>query len=413
MNIDFLSFMKGYYEKQGIQFLLFSHLYDNLEQLDYGFRRQMFQDFNYNTIIDSLNEQLKPGVLYHVEDEFRLFFIIYQVPMQLREILPGAILFIGPVLFQPATISTFQTVMNENLISQEFESEVKEFLNRIPMPGPFDNWMTTASYLFSTLIGEKIDSQTLLQQEKEHFHFSFANYSISANPEVALKSVEERYELETAIMNAVVAGNIDEAILAHSRFRQHKLMPRAADPVRNKKNMLIILNTLLRKAAQAGGVHPLHIDNLSTQVALQIESLSSVTALETYGITLVRKYCLLVKNYSRRDYSSLVQTCLDYIDFHYSEDLSLDLMAKLCSVSNTYLSSLFKKEVNMTLTDYINSTRIRQSLILLNTTTMSIQEISMKCGFSDSNYFTRTFKKFQGQSPKGYRETIRRSGKEA
>ena len=128
---------------------------------------------------------------------------------------------------------------------------------------------------------------------------------------------------------------------------------------------------------------------------------------------MVRKYCLLVKNYSRRDYSSLVQTCLDYIDFHYSEDLSLDLMAKLCSVSNTYLSSLFKKEVNMTLTDYINSTRIRQSLILLNTTTMSIQEISMKCGFSDSNYFTRTFKKFQGQSPKGYRETIRRNGKDS
>jgi len=59
------------------------------------------------------------------------------------------------------------------------------------------------------------------------------------------------------------------------------------------------------------------------------------------------------------------------------------------------------------LTDYINSTRIRHSLILFNTTALSIQEISLKCGFTDSNYFTRTFKKFQGLSPKKYREMIR------
>ena len=41
----------------------------------------------------------------------------------------------------------------------------------------------------------------------------------------------------------------------------------------------------------------------------------------------------------------------------------------------------------MTLTDYINSTRIHQSLILLNTTSLSIQEIAVQCGFSDANYY--------------------------
>ena len=143
------------------------------------------------------------------------------------------------------------------------------------------------------------------------------------------------------------------------------------------------------------------------QIAVQLESMTSLSSLDAFAPTIVRKYCLLVKNYSRRGYSSLVQTCLDYIDFHYAENLSLDSMARLCSVTNSYLSSLFKKEVSMTLTDYINSTRIHQSLILLNTTSLSIQEIAVQCGFSDANYYARTFKKLQGQSPKGYRDSIR------
>ena len=146
---------------------------------------------------------------------------------------------------------------------------------------------------------------------------------------------------------------------------------------------------------------------VARQIAVQLESMTSLSSLDAFAPTIVRKYCLLVKNYSRRGYSSLVQTCLDYIDFHYAENLSLDSMARLCSVTNSYLSSLFKKEVSMTLTDYINSTRIHQSLILLNTTSLSIQEIAVQCGFSDANYYARTFKKLQGQSPKGYRDSIR------
>ena len=209
------------------------------------------------------------------------------------------------------------------------------------------------------------------------------------------------------MMNAVAAGNAETALALQIQFNQYKLMPRTADPVRNRKNMLVILSTLCRKAAQNGHVHPLHIDNLSTQIAVQLESMTSLSSLDAFAPTIVRKYCLLVKNYSRRGYSSLVQTCLDYIDFHYAENLSLDSMARLCSVTNSYLSSLFKKEVSMTLTDYINSTRIHQSLILLNTTSLSIQEIAVQCGFSDANYYARTFKKLQGQSPKGYRDSIR------
>lgn len=122
---------------------------------------------------------------------------------------------------------------------------------------------------------------------------------------------------------------------------------------------------------------------------------------------MVHQYCALVNNYSRRNYSALVQFCLDYIDSHYKEPLSLDSLAKLCSVSHSYLSGLFHKETKMTVTDYINTTRIRQSMILLNTTLLSIHDIAAQCGFTDTNYYSRIFKKYHGVSPKEYRAQMR------
>ena len=226
---------------------------------------------------------------------------------------------------------------------------------------------------------------------------------------VSRSPIEERYALEELLMNAVSVGDTKNALEYQRRFRKHHLVPRTDDLVRNSQNMMIILNTLLRKAAQAGGVHPLHIDRLSTQIAIQIESMNTLHDLDAFGLTIVRRYCLLVQNYSHQNVSSLGRTCLNHIDFHYAEDLSLSQMATMCSVSSTHLSAQFRKEVQMTLTDYINHTRIHQALILLNTTALPIQEIAFQCGFSDANYFARTFKKLQGQAPTAYRSGLQQS----
>ena len=62
----------------------------------------------------------------------------------------------------------------------------------------------------------------------------------------------------------------------------------------------------------------------------------------------------------------------------------------------------------MTVTDCINKTRIRQALILLNTSELSIGDIASRCGFPDANYFSRVFRRQQGLSPKQYRDRIRK-----
>ena len=209
-------------------------------------------------------------------------------------------------------------------------------------------------------------------------------------------------------MEAVASGNTQEAMLRCQRFLSYRLSPRVSSPLRDRKNILFTFNTLLRKSAEAGGVHPLHIDNLSRTLAIQIESAMTVDQLNQIRSGMVRKYCILVQNYSRRAYSQLVQTCMNNIDFYYNTELSLSWLARQCAVSESHLSTAFRKETGMTVTDYINKTRIRQALILLNTTSLPVGEISSRCGFFDANYFSRVFRKFQGQSPKQYRSMIHR-----
>ena len=235
-----------------------------------------------------------------------------------------------------------------------------------------------------------------------------ADYALPEQPEVAIQAIEERYEAERALMKAVGAGKTNEATLRYQRFISYRLAPRGLSALRDKKNILFVLNTLLRKAVQFGGVHPFHIDNISRSFSIQIEAGLTLEQLDQLSYRMVRKYCILVQNYARKNYSPLVQRCMNTIDFSYSAEISLSWLAAQCGVSDSYLSTSFRKETGMTVTDCINKTRIRQALILLNTSELSIGDIASRCGFPDANYFSRVFRKQQGLSPKQYRDRIRK-----
>lgn len=91
------------------------------------------------------------------------------------------------------------------------------------------------------------------------------------------------------------------------------------------------------------------------------------------------------------------------------EPLSLEQLALRFSVNKNYLSSRFHKEVQTTVTDYINRTRVQHAVQLLDQTALSMQQIAEKCGFADANYFTRIFRKLNGSSPNDYRKSMNRS----
>ena len=84
------------------------------------------------------------------------------------------------------------------------------------------------------------------------------------------------------------------------------------------------------------------------------------------------------------------------------------MLFRSLNVNASYLSTLFKLEMGVPLTDYVNRQRIEQAKKLLVVTDFPIKMIAEKCGIPDVYYFSRMFKKRTGCTPKVYRENTTR-----
>ncbi len=106
--------------------------------------------------------------------------------------------------------------------------------------------------------------------------------------------------------------------------------------------------------------------------------------------------------------NSSLEKILMYCDRHYTENITINQMAKELPMGKYYISHLFKKQIGIGLNDYINTLRIEAAQKLLITTEFSITEIAFNAGFSCPRTFNRVFYKQLGMSPREYRKKYRR-----
>ncbi len=102
-----------------------------------------------------------------------------------------------------------------------------------------------------------------------------------------------------------------------------------------------------------------------------------------------------------------LQLVFDYVDSHYDEALTLDLMADMCGMSYSYFSRFFKKAMNRNFSDYVNFVRVSKAEELLTSTDLSITEVGSKTGFSTTSYFIEQFKSFKDMTPRKFREIFK------
>lgn len=405
MNINPLSFFIEMFHQQGISYFFIDQDYKNLNEIDGGLRQHLFSNFDPKIYFAPIFKKYQPQTLYQIKDDFQIYYLCVYLPEAFAKTWGGSLLIVGPYRFSPVSRLTFFEITQKLQIPEEHHLDLLEYYNHIPIVS-FNNWENFLLFFGKTIFGDETEFQLEFVQIPIETDIGQIHYSSSSEPALAMAIINERYEIEEQLIAAVQYGDTNKALELHGKFLNYKITPRTPDPVRNEKNLLFVLNTLFRKAVQKNFVHPYHIDALSRRIAIQIEECTRMEELYRLPKEMIHRYCNLVKNYSLRNYSSLIQKTVNHIDFYYARQISLKSLAEEFCVSPSYLSGLFRKEVGITLTDYIRKIRIERSLILLNTSVLSIQEIAEQVGFLDVNYFTRTFKKYHGISPKKYRESI-------
>ena len=104
--------------------------------------------------------------------------------------------------------------------------------------------------------------------------------------------------------------------------------------------------------------------------------------------------------------SKQIKPALTYIreNYHDPQLITESLIAAHCGISVSRFRNLFKKDIGMTLPQYINHTRLSAAIHLLETTNKSIAEIATESGFFEVAYFNRVFRKYFGMSPKEMRK---------
>jgi len=92
-----------------------------------------------------------------------------------------------------------------------------------------------------------------------------------------------------------------------------------------------------------------------------------------------------------------------YIGKNYQNDISMQSAAQFMGYSEAYFCKLFKQCFRVNFSAYLNEYRIDKAKVLMADPRISIKDIGSACGYSDSNYFARVFKRITGQTPSDYR----------
>jgi len=317
---------------------------------------------------------------------------------------------IGPFLKTDPSRINLEDIMIEHQWPISILSLLKHYYLSLPLIST-DKTNTTIEFLQYLF-----QQSALFQQTNSGFEqilYPYHKKFLASSPEIpnrtqaSIEIIEARYAKENKLITAVQKGDIQTVRdmtynKSHNRYPIPDRIPN--DPLRSRKNLAFVRNSLLRKAVEHGGVHPLYIDSLSEKFAIQIEKTTSVQELSSLLKQMNIDYCESVNKLSLKEYSFPIRKVIEYIRLHLADELNLDLLSTVAKKNNFELSRLFKLETGQSITDYMNQSRIKLAVELLNNDKLSITDIAHLIGFNDVNYFIKVFKKQMLSTPLQYRK---------
>lgn len=381
-----------------IDSFLMNYPYSDLERLDMGLRKMVWGTYSTNSAIFSLSPEQDAWQIIILKSVLGFYNLIITVTNEEHPTMFGFM----PFRTEPATPPVISRIMRDNGIPPQYAADMQQFYYTLPVV-EMQSLITTLQHLITAFIPEFANSHI------EHVNYTSELHEIDFNEERLHKFTSDYLaaiaEHLTFCGDAVASGN---QALASERLKVllDSALSFTDTPLSQLRDRLAYLNAFLSAKLLDTQVHPSYIFNQLHTFQLRIYETTQISELHHLPYEMVRKYCLLVKNFTYDNYSYLIRSVVNYINQHLSSELSLATLASEFGKNASYLSNEFKKEVGDTLTTYINKHRILASLRYFNTTDMSVAEVSIAVGYTDMGYFSRLFRKYVGQSPREYKKML-------
>ena len=102
--------------------------------------------------------------------------------------------------------------------------------------------------------------------------------------------------------------------------------------------------------------------------------------------------------------TNMITRVLDFVSYHYMEDIRIEDLAKICHISETHFRRVFTSHMKVSPLEYINSVRIHTACEFLQKTDIPVADIAHKCGFTTNSTFNRNFRQIMGVTPVEWRK---------
>lgn len=347
--------------------------------------------FNFYKEMKQQNNQL-----YVFKNKWGLYYLSYSFSQG-----TDYSIIIGPYL---QLIPNLQSLSQQHQLSLDENEDLRIFCDQLQLIGT-EKAQSYASVLqlFDMLV-EKDVTYRQIEQKNDLDASNKQNEKYYIGEDVS-KIVDLRYKIESDFLHAVEQGNKAKAIELLSSdnllFSFSERFPN--QPLRRLKNLIIVINTLLRTAVRKSNVPPILIHRTSEKFAVKLENKTRLVELQQLQNEMIEEYCELVVSNSLAHYSKTTQDVIGYIMTYFNKRIDINELATLNFTHPSHLSRKFKQETNLTITAYQQKIRMHEAKYLLKNESLPIEEIAWMVGYEDSSYFTRVFKQAIGYSPSQFR----------
>ncbi|MBQ9611144.1 MAG: helix-turn-helix transcriptional regulator [Lachnospiraceae bacterium] len=233
--------------------------------------------------------------------------------------------------------------------------------------------------------------------------------SLSHEEALDYSAVYARYDLENRFLRTIETGDTEHVLITYDRMSAQGLsQKRYVNAVYQDPGVsLSMVRALARKAAERGGASVVQINEITQRTVQKILSSPGMNDQNRLTRAMLVELSEAVRQHRLRagNYSLPIQNTLEFLALNYSQELRLHDLASRAALSEAYLSKSFKKEVGMSITQYIANLRCTQAAQMLRDSSYPISEISSYVGYIDNNYFVKVFKKQYGMTPTEYRSS--------
>ena len=316
----------------------------------------------------------------------------------------NAIYIVGPVSF--ASPVYLNCDYNELMLEEEIEKYV-------PQVNP-DDYLEDILFLNHMITGVESTTEQIIETNclnhdhtgKVQKHFNDILFEIHEN-----NVHHNRYDQEMRVFGSIENGYLIQLEKSLQEDYDGTIGTLAKDPLRNLKNLGIVLVTLASRAAIRGGLSPEISFSLSDSYIQQIEECKDLALVAPLAHKAEFQYAEMVheikekqKGILKKQKNPRINKCKDFIFSHLHDRITLEDLAAEADCNPNYLSQLFKECEGISISGYILQEKINRAKNLLIYSDYSYIEIATYLGFSSQSHLGTQFKKHTGYTLRQYRE---------